>query len=119
MGDLVVDSHFLLKLGVGLLNSANLLCGLGVGNHDSSLDLADLFHKCLFQFHLGIGSELLLPTAFSDALADFHILSACAGKVVGATAVLLESCGSGLNGLAVRGGGDDGGSEELYKGEYD
>jgi hypothetical protein len=116
--DSVIDSHSLLKLSVGLLNSADLLCSLGVGNHDGPLDLADSLFICLFHNHLDIGSCLEFSTADCDALGDFHILSACAGEVGGTTAVHLESCSSGLNRLGVRGSGDNG-SEELYKGEND
>ena len=117
MGDLVIDSHSLLKLCVGLLDSANLLCWHGVGNHDGSLDLAGSLFIGLFHNHLDIGSGFFHWVANSDALADVHILSAGAREVGGAAAVLLESSGSGLNRRSVRGGGDNCGGEELYKGD--
>lgn len=76
MADSVIDSHSLLKLCVGLLGSANLLCIHGVGNHDGSLDLADSLFVDTFHNHLGIGSGSSLRSANSDALGDFHIVSA-------------------------------------------
>jgi len=76
MGDLVVNSHPLLKLCVGLLNSSNLLCWDSVGNHDGPLHLAGPLLISLFQFHLDVGSILDFLTADLDSLGDFHILSA-------------------------------------------
>jgi len=70
MGDLVVSSHSLLKLSVGLLDSANLECFFGVGNHDSSLDLTGFgLPNCLHN-HLGVGSLSFLCFAVCDTLGN-------------------------------------------------
>jgi len=78
MGDLVVYSHPLLKLSVRFLDSSDLLCRDGVGNHDGPLNLTYSLLISLFQFHLDVGSVLDFLAADLDSLGDFHILSACA-----------------------------------------
>lgn len=71
MGDLVVDSHSLLKLSVGLLDSADLLCWYGVRNHDSSLDLTGFGLISCLHNHLGVGSGSFLLFAVCDTLGNF------------------------------------------------